>query len=242
MSILNDKFNRIVCINLKERPDKKDFIQNQFNKFNIKVEFYHPVILGYAKHFTEPYIDKVNEENHLVYFNKSQPNEFGTLHSHYTVIKSALLDGIKNLFIFEDDCVFHKNWNELLPKYMDTIPEDADGILLYSYMSKLESQNIRVKPRWTKGYASWSLLAYGLNERAMKGYIDLVDSKPMIADEVTWRMMTHMDFNFYVASPALVIPSKSFNSDIRGDNKNYEKTINAGGNIFMLGIDQNNYE
>jgi GR25 family glycosyltransferase involved in LPS biosynthesis len=160
------------------------------------------------------------------------------MHSHYIVIKTALLQNVQNLFVFEDDCAFHKNWDELLPKYINTIPENADGILLYSFMSDLNPQNVRVKPRWTKGFASWSFVAYGMNRRAMEGYIKLMDEHPMIADRGSWEMMTWGGYNFYIASPPLVLPSKEFTSNIRGENKNYEKTKS----VFILGINENDYE
>lgn len=235
--MLNEKFDKIVCINLKERPDKKDFMEDKFEKFSIKAEFYHPVMLGYAKHFIDLYSNYTNEKHETFSFNKKFPNEFGTLHSHYYVIKTALLEGVKNLFVFEDDCAFHKDWKTLLPKYLNSLPDDWDGILLYSFMSQLTNNNIRVSPRWTKGFASWSLIAYGLNERAMEGYVKLVDENPSIADVITWKMMTQLNYNFYIASPPLIIPSKEFSSDIRGNNKNYENTKT----IFMLGVNENNY-
>ena len=164
------------------------------------------------------------------------------MQSHYHVIKSALIEGAKSVFVFEDDVTFHKDFNHLLPKYFNSLPNDADGILLYSYMANLEPQNVRVSQRWTRGYLSWSLLAYGLTERAMKGYIQLQDQHPMIADKASWLMMSQQNYNFYIASPPLVIPAKTLPSSIRGENKNYEKGQFLGGNIFMLGIDSSDYE
>ena len=239
MSLINERYDRVVCICLKERQDKYEYMQKQFEKYDIQVEFYRPVVHNYAKHFIEPYADKVNNyEQNYVLFNKHFPNEFGALQSHYTVIKSALLDGVKNLWVFEDDCAFHKDWNDLLPKYMNSIPEDADGVLLYSFMSELNPQNVRVKPRWTKGFASWSFVAYGINERTMKAYIELQDNTPMIADRCSWTLMTYHNYNFYVASPPLIIPSKILTSNVRGENKNYEhiKTV------FLLGVNESDYE
>lgn len=239
MSLLNEKYQKIVCICLKEREDKYKYAVSQFEKHNIKVEFYRPVILNYSKHFVNLYADKVNDySRNLVLFNKSFPNEFGTLHSHYHVIKSALLEGVQSLFVFEDDCAMHKDWDNLLPKYLNTIPDDADGILLYSFMAQLEQQNIRVKPRWTKGFASWSFIAYGMNRKAMEGYIKLQDETPMIADRGSYHMMTYLNYNFYVASPSLLIPSKQFDSNIRGENKNYEKIKS----VFLLGINEQDYQ
>jgi GR25 family glycosyltransferase involved in LPS biosynthesis len=243
MSLINELYDRTVCISLQEREDKYTYAVNQFKKHNIDVEFYRPVIPGYAFKIIELYADKYNipEKNHRL-FNKKFPNEFGAMQSHYTVIKSALLDGCENIFVFEDDCAFHNKWEELLPKYFNTLPDDTDGVLLYSYMSKLEPQNTRVRPRWTKGFASWSFLAYGLNKRAMEAYINLQDKQPMIADKASWVMMSHLGFNFYIASPPLIIPSKTLTSSIRGEDKNYERAQFAGGNVFMLGVNANDYE
>jgi len=238
MNLLNNKYERIICICLKERQDKYEYSKERFEKLGIEVEYFRPVIPGYAAKIIKPYTDIVNRRNEgYVLFNPEFPNEFGALQSHYTVIKSALLDGVQSLFIFEDDAAFHKDFNTLLPKYLDTIPEGTDGIQLYSFMHHFEQQNVRVKPRWTKGFGSWSIIAYGMNRRAMEGYVKLQDATPMIADRATWTMMTFQDFNFVVASPPLVIPAKTLTSSIRGENKNYEKDKS----VFLLGINENDY-
>lgn len=241
--MINEKYDKVVCICLKEREDKYKYSLTQFIKHDINVEFYRPVIPGYAYKFVELYADKYNDysTNHRL-FNKEFPYELGAMQSHYHVIKTALLEGADSIFVFEDDCAFHKDWNNLLPKYFNTLPDDTDGVLLYSYMANLEPQNARVKPRWTKGFASWSFLAYGLNRRAMEGYIKLQDSQPMIADKASWIMMTQLEFNFYIATPPLVIPAKELTSTIRGENKNYEKSQFLGGNVFMLGLNTTDYE
>lgn len=239
MSLINEKYEKVVCICLKEREDKYDYAVSQFAKHDINAEFFRPVIPGYAEKLTQPYNQRYNSpDNRSIRFNPHFPNELGALQSHYHVIKTALLEGKQSIFIFEDDCAFHKDWDNLLPKYLNTLPEDADGILLYSFMHHLEPQNVRVKPRWTKGFASWSILAYGMNRRAMERYISLADMTPMIADSITNIMMTSESYNFYIASPPLVIPAKNLSSNIRGENKNYEthKTV------FLLGVNEEDYE
>jgi GR25 family glycosyltransferase involved in LPS biosynthesis len=239
MSLINEKYEKTYCICLKERDDKYEYMCKQFDKYEISAEFYRPVVPGYASQLIDPYTQRYNSpDGRQVRFNQRFPNELGAMQSHYHVIKTALLEGIQSIFIFEDDCAFHKDWDELLPKYMNTIPENADGILLYSFLYQMLPQNVRVKPRWTKGYACWSILAYGMNRRAMERYIAMVDAAPMIADAVTYQMMTNEGFNFYVASPPLVVPSKTLTSNIRGEEKNYEKYRT----VFMLGVDDSYYE
>jgi len=239
MSLINEKYNKVVCICLKEREDKYKYSLAQFIKHGIDVEFYRPVVPGYAAQLLEDYYKRWNSpDNMKIRFNPRFPNELGAMQSHYHVIKSALLEGAQSLFIFEDDCAFHKDWENLEAKYFNTIPEDADGVLLYSFQAQLYAQNVRVKPRWTKGYGSWSILAYGMNRRAMERYIQLADAAPMIADSITFNMMTKEDFNFYVASPPLVVPTKDLTSNIRGENKNYEQIRT----VYMMGINDNDYE
>jgi len=243
MSLINEKYDKVVCICLKERDDKYKYMLSQFIKHDIDVEWFRPVVPGYASKLMGAYTKIYNDpQKGRVLFNPQFPNELGAMESHYNVIKSALLEGAQSLFIFEDDCAFHKDWETLLPKYLNSIPEDADGILLYSYMAAFQPQNIRVKPRWVKGFASWSILAYGMNRKAMERYIAMADAQPMIADAITLVMMTNENFNFYIATPPLVIPAKELSSNIRGDNKNYEQSPFIGGNIFMLGLNAKDYE
>jgi GR25 family glycosyltransferase involved in LPS biosynthesis len=239
MGLINKKYEKVICICLLEREDKYKYALSQFEKHNIQVEWFRPVIPGYAAQLLDPYYKRWNSpDNTKIRFNPRFPNELGAMQSHYHVIKTALLENKQSLFIFEDDCAFHKDWENLEAKYFNTIPEDADGVLLYSFQTQLYAQNLRVKPRWTKGYGSWSILAYGMNRRAMERYIKIADASPMIADSITFQMMTNENFNFYVASPPFVIPAKSLSSNIRGENKNYEQIRT----IYMMGINDNDYE
>lgn len=236
MGYLNDRYEKIVCINLKERKDKYEFMLAQFIKNDISVEWFHPVIHGYANKIVKPLVDAK-----VAHFNVQHANEFNTMSSFYHVVKSAILDGAQSLFIIEDDFHMHKQFNELLPKYFDTVPKDADAILLYSYMSGLNPENIRVSSRWVRGYKSWSHIAIGMSKKYMEEFIKRIDRRPCTGDLISYEMM-EQGFNVYIATPPLGIPSKLFVSDIRGNNKNYDKPQFMGGNVFMLGINEKLYE
>jgi len=235
MSLINERYDRVVCINLKERKDKYEFMQKQFEKHDIKVEWYHPVIPGYAAKLIEPYINSL--QNKELRFNRQFPNELGTMQSFYSVIKEGIIDGIQRLFIFEDDFQMHSRWDELLPKYLDTVPNDWDILQLYSFMTQLNPENTKVSARWIKGFKSWSHIAIGMNKRYMEEYIKQIDNCPRIGDLVTYHMMENR-YNSYIAIPPLGIPSKKFISNIRGDNKNYDKIQN----VFTLGLNENLYQ
>lgn len=71
-------FDKIVCINLKERPEKKVWVQKLAKKHGIPLEFYEV-------------------ERHM------EGGMVGCFESHLNIIRSCYQDHLKNVLIFEDD-------------------------------------------------------------------------------------------------------------------------------------------
>jgi GR25 family glycosyltransferase involved in LPS biosynthesis len=71
-------FDKIVCINLKERPEKKEWISTLAQQHSIPIEFYEV-------------------ERH------PEGGMVGCFESHLNVIQSCYQDQLKNVLIFEDD-------------------------------------------------------------------------------------------------------------------------------------------
>jgi GR25 family glycosyltransferase involved in LPS biosynthesis len=84
---MNRYFDRIVCINLKERQDKYNNVKKVFEKINIKVEFYFA-----NKHPTS--------------------GRIGCFESHINVIKQSYNNNDKFILIFEDDVINTSSYNE----------------------------------------------------------------------------------------------------------------------------------
>jgi len=233
-SRLNQEFKKIVCINLLNRPDKKEYMQKKFDKLGIDVEWFHSVPYGFAG-------DIVNSlkpiENDYPRFNTKTPNEFGAAISHYTVIKTALLQGHENIFVFEDDVMFRKDFNDQFEKSYKVLPKNWDMFLLFSFMYKIQTQNVRVNARWIKSYDGWSLMAYSMNKKAMEQYINDQDKMFQIADRASFKMQGK-NLNIYSTVPTLCIPNQKLGSNIRGDNMNYVNT----NTVLNLGFNDNNYE
>jgi len=236
MHKLNEYFDKVVCVNLLSRPDKKEHMQEKFDKLGIEVEWFHAVEYGFAEEIVKSLKPSVQD---FPRFNTHTPNEFGAAMSHYTVIKTALVQGHKNIFVFEDDVMFRKNFNEEFEKYFDKLPENWDMFLLYSFMYKIQPQNIRVNSRWVKSFNSWSLMSYGMNEKAMKKYIFMQDINFQIADRASFKMQDPpSDMNIYSAVPTLCIPNQKLGSNIRGDNMNYVNT----NTVLNMGFPNQNFE
>jgi hypothetical protein len=238
MSLINEKYDKVVCICLKERDDKYKFALSQFIKHDIQVEWYRPVIHNYIGKLSELYSSKYNNPSQgIILFNSQFPNELNVMQSFYHVVKSALLDGAESLFIFEDDFQMHRDWDALLPKYFEKLPQSTDLIMLYSYQHELFSENIRVSSRWIKAFRSWSNIAVGMNKKYMEEYIKEIDNCPRIGDLVTYQLQEKL--NCYIACPVLGIPSKQFISNIRGNNKNYDNPLFQ--NAYTFGLNENLY-
>jgi GR25 family glycosyltransferase involved in LPS biosynthesis len=231
---MNKYFDKIVCINLLSRKDKKEHMQEKFNKLGINVEWFHAVEYGFAKEIVESLKPSVAD---YVRFSPATPNEFGAAMSHYTVIKTAYEQGVEKLFVFEDDVMFRKDFNEKFEKYYASVPENWDMLLLYSFMYQLQPQNVRVNAKWIKSFDAWSLMAYGINRKAMKQYIEDQDKFFQIADRASFKMQGK-NLNIYSAIPTLCIPNVQLGSNIRGHNMNYNTT----NTVLNIGFNNENFE
>jgi GR25 family glycosyltransferase involved in LPS biosynthesis len=232
MHRLNKDFDKVVCINLVNRPDKKIKMQAKLDRLGIEVEWFTAVQYGFIPNIIKPLNDSGK-----AYFNLTQPYEIGASLSHYSVIKQALEEKVERLFVFEDDVRFRKNFNEELDKYLDKIPEDWELMLLYSFMYEILPQNIRVNARWIKSYRSWSLMSYAMKRPFMEEYIKRQDQFFTLSDSVTYKMQEE-NFKIYSAVPTLCIPDTYLGSNIRGSSMNYAYNPT----IINLGFSDENYE
>ena len=73
-----ESFDKIVCINLKERPEKKEWVQTLSKKYQIPIEFYEV-------------------ERH------PEGGMVGCFESHLNIIRSCYQDHLNSVLIFEDD-------------------------------------------------------------------------------------------------------------------------------------------
>ena len=80
---LNKVFDKIICINLKKRLEKRDFIKKQAKEYDLDIEFFDAIEIP---------------EN---------PAK-GCLKSHLNILKQAKKDKLNNILILEDDCKFLK--------------------------------------------------------------------------------------------------------------------------------------
>jgi len=113
MSYLNSYFDKIYCINLERRPDRRIKAENHFKSLGIEVDFFNA-------------IDGNSLSNIPRGLNKG---EIGCILSHIEIYKDSINKGIGNYLILEDDCEFDLDIDLKFKEYEKQIPNDWN--LLY---------------------------------------------------------------------------------------------------------------
>jgi GR25 family glycosyltransferase involved in LPS biosynthesis len=107
MNPLNEYFDKIYCINLLRREDRKKKCIEQFDKIGLDVEFF-------------PAIDKLTIKNS----SRITDGQLACLSSHYNIIKKAKHNDFSKILIFEDDVILSDKLMDIFQKNIDTVPKD----------------------------------------------------------------------------------------------------------------------
>jgi len=111
----------IVCINLKTRKDRKNFMKKQARKKGkFKFQFFT----------TTKHADPVR----------------GCLESHQTILKDALQKGVKNILILEDDAKFLQELKTIPPPPADYTLAYLSGTILGYHESESDSDSDSMEP------------------------------------------------------------------------------------------------
>jgi hypothetical protein len=144
-------FDKIICINLKSRPDRYESSLKEFKKLNINnVEFY----------FAEK---------------SSKGGKYGCFESHINVIKKCYNEGYYNILIFEDDLRPSNFYNiELLNESIEFMKNNNWDIFYLGYFIGNDDifDNILISYNIIKNniiqYNPCATHAYCLNRNSMK--------------------------------------------------------------------------
>ena len=181
---LNDIFDRIVVINLDSRTDRLEAFDEQAKKYGIEYIRFPAVVADPPK----------------------LPPTWACKESHLTVIKDAVKDGVKRLFVFEDDAQFVDNFNEKLEELYNKLPKDWDMFYLGAWHLVFENYTEGL----VKMIENYSAHAYGINTQFMDEAVKISHLSLPIDAAFSSR---HPYIEAYCAKPALVGQAPGF-SDI----------------------------
>jgi len=110
---LFDRFDKVYCINLKHRQDRKNNILSETIKYDLGELSFFEAFNG--NDFINPY--KITNGN------------FGLIKSNIEIIKDAKNNNYKSILILEDDCYFT---SEVLnaDSYFEMLPDDWDMLYM----------------------------------------------------------------------------------------------------------------
>lgn len=236
------KFDKIYCLHCVEDTKRYNNMINQFNHIGLDVTIWETCRQPHMDIIFNGFLLSQNIES----FNK--PNEYNCTREHYTIIKTAYLNGYENILIFEDD-IYLLNDKELFNKFIDNIPEDYDIIRLggscdYEHQELVnlyKNENIY----WTKlEFGLWGTFGYGLSRKGMKYYIDYIDNIMCSADTPLFVNTNiypkygqckykYNELNHYISTiPLCYVEPNSFDSTIGNSLTPYN---------FYKSIDKSNY-
>jgi len=212
----NSKFPAVhpVCINLEERKSKRKWMVKQAKKNNMKINFYT------AKLHDNP--------------------KRGCLESHLNVIKDAIKNKVKYLFVLEDDAMFVKPLDKLPAPPKDWAMLYLGGTVKYIF-SKDDEEKImkRAGSKWVR-MTCWTTHAYILNlnnKELVKDILAAEESKDENMEIDRYYVdFIHQKYKCYMCHPMTCI-QKSGHSDIEGRKVEYSFMEKS-----LAGLTKPNYE
>lgn len=121
---MNNIIDKIYCINLKKRADRRYESEEEFKKHNLKVEFIEAV---------DGHSEYKKEGNPIRMINchpAAEAGLYGCTMSHKIALEKIVKNGFKNALILEDDVAFCDGINSKLETVFSHTPIDYDILML----------------------------------------------------------------------------------------------------------------
>ena len=174
-----DFFEGVYYINLAKRTDRKDLFEKRAAELGINATRFEAIV-------PQPEYVKMRYEGHE---DITRAQKIGCTLSHQGVILEAREKGLKNVLIFEDDCVFLEGFNEKLSLSVREL-EHFEWDLLYmggepnNYMHQV-SENLYMMKNSGGIYTTH---CYAVNERFYDRMLDFEANKVGVIDTVLLNM------------------------------------------------------
>lgn len=125
--MFNDHFEKVFCLNLPIREDRRERMISLFSKYQIEAEFFSAVRGKCLPHLYS-----------LVSRNFPAIGYFGTLISYLNLFDYALNKGYEKICVLEDDIKIHKDLHSIADFYIPKLPDNTD-MAYFSYIPLTET-------------------------------------------------------------------------------------------------------
>ena len=159
---MNNIISKIYYINLDKRVDRKEFMENQLQSFDIPYERFPAVLVErdellnkdgkyhdvYTRFLHDHDYTKISSSNKNF---RHYRGSVGAYISVFSLVEKLVKENHKeNVLILQDDCVLKGGWYDVLESFVDTneLPKDFDARVAPYPMSLASFQKIdaRVAP------------------------------------------------------------------------------------------------
>jgi hypothetical protein len=135
---------------------------------------------------------------------KDIPSLWACGESHRQVIARALSDGVRRLFIMEDDCRWIPDCGKAFTDAFNDLPSDWDGFMAGGQVSVNDGETTSVTGRLSHCVQVERLHAYGLSHKGMQKFHDVLceSQYKTIANDYAWGdAQQRGDLNVYRIEP-----------------------------------------
>lgn len=235
---IKNNIKKVFLINLEKRPDRLLLMKFKLEKMGICNYDIIEAIDGNLREYDElykKYVSNVIQEKKLLCGSPqvSSKGAFGLLLTYKKLLSTlSTLSENENIIIFEDDIVFHKNFDEKLLAYEDDFFLSNDIIFLGAnqlrWTDKMDSdiktqkyyQVSNKKYYWNYGTYGM-IMKYKILDLIKLKLNDMTSADLLTIDLIIWNIIVENNIQNKILYPNLIIPQLE-ESDT-GSSKNIEK-------------------
>lgn len=198
--MINRVFDKIFCINLQRRADRRQEAEHEFAKHNINVDFINAIDGKDLPEIMQPILSL---DGTLI-----TNSEIGCLRSHLQVANNAVEQNLKSYFVFEDDVQLRDGFSDYFDICIKQLPDDWSIVYLGGNnvgRISMVSNNI------ARTFGTYTTHAYGVKNTAYAEVIRVLSSNKEKAD-ISLSLL-QIKLNCYIVRPHLAWQRESF-SDI----------------------------
>lgn len=196
--MLNSQFDKIYCINLPHRTDRRLKCDIEFASLGIHVDYF-------------PATDGRTLQNNNKYLNSG---EVGAAHSHIRVIEDAKENKYSKILVLEDDVNFDVHFNKTWEMFTAELPHDWD--MVYGGVNH-EHPPTPISEHVARCNFAFTLHFVGIRDTV---YDDILKYQYQYPIDVHYATL-HKKYNAYVCIPHVVFQHKGY-SDIQRRVVDYE--------------------
>jgi len=213
-----DKFDKIYYLNLDSREDRKNRIEDHFNKFKIKAERIPGTII------TPEQVTRYNEGMVLDEYNLGlAPARIGCAATQLKAVQAAKDAGAKNVLIFEDDAFIFEEHIEALKEALKELEYLPKWDMLFLGANVLAPIH-QIAPHVGKLTGAYCAHAYVVNAHFFDKILEYKFEQFKAYDEYLFNEMRNPNYNIYAVLPIVATQYESY-SNIEGKDVNYRDVL-----------------